>query len=1201
MKLFTFLGLLLLFNSVALVSSSQTVISTETFPNPFNTDYISPVNQGFNEDIGQWAGYSTDAYSAAAVDDQYRVTDPFSLKLINRQTSKGTQQSVASATSPIITCTSTCVTSLSLNFKINPVNVNADNSFYKFYVDVSSDNGLTWTTMIVKTAADIANSYGTRKWNDVTIQIPSQFFTSSFRYRFVGVQQAGCNYDNWLYIDDVKVIATPCTATGNLTLGNQVWNDRDGDGKRDDNEPAIGGATISLYTDNDSDNLPDGAAIKTTQSDAQGIYHFTNLAPGRYIVSMPILPGYQQSPNKSTQATSPFPDNNVDNDDNLVRRVGPNGPGGILYTNAITLTEGQEPDDNGNTNNTLDLAECGNSWIGDFVWNDLNGNGIQDAGEPGINGVKVTITFEDGRTATDITHTYNAANNQNAPQYDGYYDFKNLGPGTYKITFETPAGFTASPALQGPDRAKDSNPINGTTSTTLAANQSDFTIDAGFTNNAPATGNLSLGNQVWNDRDGDGKRDDNEPAIGGATISLYTDNDSDNLPDGAAIKTTQSDAQGIYHFTNLAPGRYIVSMPILPGYQQSPNKSTQATSPFPDNNVDNDDNLVRRVGPNGPGGILYTNAITLTEGQEPDDNGNTNNTLDLAECGNSWIGDFVWNDLNGNGIQDAGEPGINGVKVTITFEDGRTATDITHTYNAANNQNAPQYDGYYDFKNLGPGTYKITFETPAGFTASPALQGPDRAKDSNPINGTTSTTLAANQSDFTIDAGFTNNASLPPSTCPNLSVGNMVFNDLNGDGKKQPAEPGIGGLTVNLYADSDGNNVADDAPISTLVTAEDGTYYFGNLGAGKYIVGVAIDKNYALGANADLTPDDNKDNDNNGARMINGEVQSNYITLSPGDEPINDGSDNNSNLTLDFGLKIVCDNHCNCHNDCNHTGCGHPNCGQRSDKDCPGATTTAGYFGGFEAGAANFSSSTGNTDLRYGLPRNGSYEIVEKAKDAGGGGYLKTVAHSGSKMMVLHSSFNANCRLWSTTMNVIPGKTYTFCVWVANVKQDPVNGFALTLNAGNTIIAAASADFNWSRICGTYTVPDGVTSVEFSIKDPFPEIGASHFLALDDICIATTNAPAGSTDQSRSATASPVYPNPAGTYFNLNLTASKASTAEIRLINMNGKTIFRETRQVVKGLNSILIDRIKNVTGGTYNVQILIDGQVINQTLIISR
>lgn len=42
----------------------------------------------------------------------------------------------------------------------------------------------------------------------------------------------------------------------------------------------------------------------------------------------------------------------------------------------------------------------------------------------------------------------------------------------------------------------------------------------------PAGGNLSLGNQVWNDFDGDGKRDDNEPGIGGATISLYTDNDA---------------------------------------------------------------------------------------------------------------------------------------------------------------------------------------------------------------------------------------------------------------------------------------------------------------------------------------------------------------------------------------------------------------------------------------------------------------------------------------------------------------------------------------------------------------------------------------------------------------------------------------------------------------------------------------------------
>ncbi|GEO10026.1 hypothetical protein SAE01_25220 [Segetibacter aerophilus] len=747
-------------------------------------------------------------------------------------------------------------------------------------------------------------------------------------------------------IDDICITSTPPVS---LSLGNQVWNDFDGDGKRDDNEPGIPGAPISLYTDNNEDNLPDGAVIKTTTSDANGRYQFLNLAEGRYIVSMPVLPGYQQSPNTTTQDTSPFPNNDVDNDNNLVRLDGPNGPGGILYTNAITLSGNDEPTadgDGANGNNTLDLAQCGNAFIGDFVWKDLNGNGVQDAGEPGINGVVVTITFSDGTTATTKTITYNAANNQNDPQFDGYYNFPNLGPGTYKINFTTPAGLTPSPANSGGNDTKDSDPVDGAPITViLAANVSNFTIDAGFYDKMNVS-NLTLGNQVWNDFDGDGKRDVNEPGIPGATISLYTDNNGDNIPDGAAIQTTTSDALGHYQFTGLSKGRYIASMPILPGYQQSPNSTTQDTSPSPDNNVDNDNNLVRLDGPNGPGGIIYTNAITLGNGEEPTDDGddaNGNNTFDLAQCGNSFIGDFVWNDYNGNGIQDAGEPGINGVLVTITFSDGTIATTTTETYNAANNPNKPQLDGYYNFPNLGPGTYKISFATPAGLHASPANTGDD-TKDSDPVNGAPVTiNLIADQSDFTVDAGFTafvTPPTTPPTTCPNLSVGNIVFADLNGNGTKEVYEPGIGGLTVKLYPDNDGNNVADGVAISTLETAEDGTYYFGNLAAGKYIIGVTTGKTYTQGANSNANPNDNKDNDNNGVRLVNDEVFSNFITLSAGDEPINDGSDNNSNLTVDFGLKLdgtttPCTTHCDCKNDCTHTGCGHSNCGHDSCKnDC---------------------------------------------------------------------------------------------------------------------------------------------------------------------------------------------------------------------------------------------------------------------------
>ena len=674
MKISTRMVLLLLLTTPFFNSFSQTVLSNETFPNYFNLSYTSPINQGFYEGIGKWIGYTPDSYSTVAVDSKKYSSPPFALRMANTTTVNYANETTCRATGPIINCLPPCATStFSIQFKIFNLNVNPANDHFFLFVLVSSDNGSTWTTIAKKSAAELVTSYGSNKWSDATVAIPAAFYTSSLRYRFIGCQLPGSIYENCIYLDDIKIVASPCPTTSNLRLGNQVWNDRDGDGKRDDNEPAIGGITISLYTDNNSDNLPDGAAIKTVQSDAQGKYLFTDLPAGRYIASMPILPGYQQSPNTSTQATSPFPDNNIDNDDNIVRRVGPNVAGSILYTNAITLSAGQEPTTDGD---------------------DANGN----------------LTF------------------------------------------------------------------------------------------------------------------------------------------------------------------------------------------------------------------------------------------DLAECGNSGIGDFVWNDLNGNGIQDAGEPGINGVLVTITFEDGRTATVLTHNYNAANNANAPQYDGYYDFINLGPGTYKITFATPAGLHASPANVGDD-TKDSDPVNGAAvSVTIAANQSNFTIDAGFTNFTPPTPTTCPNLSIGNKVFMDVIANGIKELLEPGIGGLTVKLYSDNDGNNLPDGAAISTITTDEDGTYYFGNLTAGRYIVGVTTGNGFSQSIIGDATPDDNKNNDNNGIRTVNGEVLSNFITLTAGAEPTNDGSDNNSNLTLDFGLKPLCGTHCDCHNDCNHVGCGHPNCGKSAQRIDDDSKTTMSVF-----------------------------------------------------------------------------------------------------------------------------------------------------------------------------------------------------------------------------------------------------------------
>lgn len=116
---------------------------------------------------------------------------------------------------------------------------------------------------------------------------------------------------------------------------------------------------------------------------------------------------------------------------------------------------------------TIELAS-----IGGTVWNDLNDNGIQDPGEPGIPGVTVNLMNCSGL----IPDT-------KATDANGNYAFTGLVPGNYNIGFVKPAGFVFSPMEQGPDDNLDSDadPITGQTAcTTLEPLENDMSWDAGL-------------------------------------------------------------------------------------------------------------------------------------------------------------------------------------------------------------------------------------------------------------------------------------------------------------------------------------------------------------------------------------------------------------------------------------------------------------------------------------------------------------------------------------------------------------------------------------------------------------------------------------------------------------------------------------------------------------------------------------------------
>ncbi|WP_424098361.1 choice-of-anchor E domain-containing protein [Moorena producens] len=111
--------------------------------------------------------------------------------------------------------------------------------------------------------------------------------------------------------------------------------------------------------------------------------------------------------------------------------------------------------------------------VGDKVWEDLNGDGIQDAGEPGIANALVNI-YKSDNTFVDATFT----------DSNGNYSFSDLDPGDYIIEFTSPAvGYNFTNQDAGDDTLdSDADSATGRTATfTLAAGDNNTSIDAGLT------------------------------------------------------------------------------------------------------------------------------------------------------------------------------------------------------------------------------------------------------------------------------------------------------------------------------------------------------------------------------------------------------------------------------------------------------------------------------------------------------------------------------------------------------------------------------------------------------------------------------------------------------------------------------------------------------------------------------------------------
>ena len=209
-----------------------------------------------------------------------------------------------------------------------------------------------------------------------------------------------------------------------------------------------------------------------TTTDSTGHYSFTNLAAGTYEVQF-IAP-------TGKQFTAQGAGGNASLDSNANQTTG--------ISAQVTLTAGQ-------TDNTIDAGLVAippaPAALGDYVWCDTNGNGVQDAAETGLAGVTVDLLNATGTSVLAMTTTDST----------GHYSFTNLAAGTYEVQFIAPTGKTFTGQGLGGNAATDSN-ANKTTGITgpitLQAGQTDNTIDAGLVSNTGISVNKIPGKEVVN-------------------------------------------------------------------------------------------------------------------------------------------------------------------------------------------------------------------------------------------------------------------------------------------------------------------------------------------------------------------------------------------------------------------------------------------------------------------------------------------------------------------------------------------------------------------------------------------------------------------------------------------------------------------------------------------------------------------------------
>ncbi len=541
-----------------------------------------------------------------------------------------------------------------------------------------------------------------------------------------------------------------------ISISGHVWVDNNLNKVREQDETLLAGVSIALWRRDASGKYIDTGHRTTTN--ASGYYEFAKslgLGPGTYrvvetqpsgLLSVAAVPG-----SVSSSATG-----RAESLDILTDIHVPLGD-----TSAINF----------------DFAEAQPSSLSGHVYRDDNDNGIRDAGEIGLGGVRVRLVPIDTLVSQQPVVVTTSA--------DGSYQFVNLSPGRYDVVeLDQPAnladGRDAAGTINGVRVGIADEPGDAIRQITLAGGVVGINYDFGELPLGSLAGFVYL-LAPGMDCNGIRESEGNTPLEG---VRLVLDSQS-----GQFIAETFTDPSGAYSFGQLPKGVYQIREFTPVGLLDGRAMTGRMRSVV--------------VGESVGGGLIQSISMVA---------GGVGTEYNFCEASPASVSGVVYYDASNDGVRDANEIGIGQTQLSLVDNAGNVvATTMTDA------------NGRYEFKNVLPGEYTIRETQPAGYWDGIDTPGSVRGTTvgRSGSDGDSLIEIQLKQGDVGVQYNF--------GELLGASLAGQVFVDLDEDCVRDPNELPLAGVKIEIF-DRSGTLVAE------TTSDANGQYKFENLQPGEYSV-----------------------------------------------------------------------------------------------------------------------------------------------------------------------------------------------------------------------------------------------------------------------------------------------------------------------------------------------------------------------------